>query len=33
MEGDGALAGHQSPQRMIVVDLMRNETKFSGEKT
>ena len=28
MEG----AGHQGPQRMVVVDSMRNLPKFSGEK-
>ena len=26
-------AGHQGPQRMVVVDPMRNLTKYSGEKT
>ena len=29
MEG----AGHQGPQRMVVVDPMRNLPKFSGERT
>ena len=29
MEG----AGKQGPQRMVVVDPMKNLTKFSGEKT
>ena len=26
-------AGHQGPQRMVVVDPMKNLPKFSGEKT
>ena len=33
MEGDREDAGQQGPQRMVVIDPMRNLPKFSGEKT
>ena len=33
MEGARQGAGQQGPQRMVVVDPMRNLLKFSGEKT
>ena len=33
MEGVRQGAGQQGPQRMVVVDPMRNLPKFSGEKT
>ena len=33
MEGGRQGAGQQGPQRMLVVDPMRNLPKFSGEKT
>ena len=33
MEGGRQGAGQQGPQRMVVVDPMRNLPKFSGEKT
>ena len=33
MEGAGHGAGQQGPQRMVVVDPMKNIPKFSGEKT
>ena len=33
MEGSRQVAGQQGPQRMVVVDSMRNLPKFSGEKT
>ena len=33
MEGARQDAGKQRPQRMMVVDSMRNSPKFSGEKT
>ena len=32
MEGGRAPAGQQSSQRIVVVDPMRNLSKFSGEK-
>ena len=32
MEGGRQGAGQQDPQRMVVVDLMRNLPKFSGDK-
>ena len=33
MEGGRQGAGHQGPQRIVVVDLIRNLPKFSGKKT
>ena len=33
MEGARQGAGQQGPQRMVVVDPMKNLPKFSGEKT
>ena len=33
MEGGRQGTGQQEPQRMVVVDPMRNLPKFSGEKT
>ena len=33
MEGGRQGAGQKGPQRMMVIDPMRNLTKFSGEKT
>ena len=33
MEGAGQGADQQGPQRMVVIDPMRNLPKFSGEKT
>ena len=33
MEGDRQGAGQKGPQRMVVVDHMRNLVKFCGEKT
>ena len=33
MEGTRQGAGQQGPQRIMVVDPMRNSPKFSGEKT
>ena len=33
MEGDRQGAGQQGPQRMVVVDRLRNLPKFSGQKT
>ena len=33
MDGARQGAGQQGPQRMVVVDPMRNLLKFSGEKT